>query len=419
MQILSTTRPVAANLNNPSGPSAKPEKTDITPQDIVTKGAYLTGGALGGVGVGVVTGKVMSDLTGISMFSSVGGVAGALGGAASAYALSGNANKKEALLRVSAGWVGGSLGSAAGQYVLGKAGEALVAAGASPYLGAAGPLVGTLVVGLGGASLPMSSDTKTGKLMKRVAVTSLAATAGTYGGGLAQSLLATGVPALSTAAALAPVVGGLAAGSIAHSYTSQSPQAMAAAYSGGFGAVGFGAGLLIGGLASGITGSAFYTAGLPVIGMATGALMGGGAGLEESNRSESFKPVSDKLFTAAGVVAGGGVGAVIGDAAGYGLQALTGNSIYAQAGMAVGGVNGILAGLSANGVDTHKVTPTLLGTTAGVAGGAVLGHVLSAISGQQVWGTVLPVLGGAAGGLGSLAATFQQPGSAEGEKQQG
>lgn len=419
MQILSTTRPVAANPKNPSGPSAKPEKTDITPQDIVTKGAYLTGGALGGVGVGVVTGKVMSDLTGISMFSSVGGVAGALGGAASAYALSGNANKKEALVRVSAGWVGGSLGSAAGQFVLGKAGEALVAAGASSYLGAAGPLVGTLVGGLGGASLPMSSDTKTGKLMKRVAVSSLAATAGTYGGGLAQSLLATNVPALSTAAALAPVVGGLAAGSIAHSYTIDSRQATAAAYSGGFGAAGFGAGLLAGGLASTVTGSAFYTAGLPVIGMAAGALLGGGAGLEETNRSQETDSRAEKFFAASGTIAGAGVGAAIGDAVGHGLQMLTGNSIYAQAGMAVGGVNGLLGGLSMHGIDTHKVAPTVAGATAGVAGGALLGHVLSAISGQQIWGTVLPVLGGAAGGLSCLAATFQQPGKAEGEKQQG
>ena len=148
MNIQSTLTKPQAKLAQANSPQPEPEKTEedsLSVQDMVTKGAYATGGALGGVGMGIVTGQVMTSLTGVPIFSQVGGFAGAMAGAGTALAASKSENKAQTLKEVFFSWGLGSAGAAGGQYAMTAVGETLAASGAGAWVGATAPLLGTVV----------------------------------------------------------------------------------------------------------------------------------------------------------------------------------------------------------------------------------------------------------------------------------
>lgn len=406
MNISSSLRPkqvIAAQSSAPQGPPSheEPQDTGISAQDIVTKGAYATGGALGGVGLGVVTGNLMTSLTGVPLFSSVGGIAGGLGGAATGLAVSDSQNRGRTMYRVFAGWAGSSVGSLAGQSVATAAGQALSASGAAPWIGAVAPVVGTAVGALAGATLPLvGADGKIPTLVKNGAKTGLGVAAGLGIGAGIQAIVANGAPVLAPAATVAPILGAVALGSMVLNGTSKDERfGETFASTSAVSAFGYALGMVGGGFAQLAGASQAASLATPIAGAIGGALYG----YSGSSRELPGQKTADK---AAGVVTGAGVGTTLGDLGGMALTAVTGNDIYRNAGSVVGGLNGALIGLSASGVDSHKATPAVVGATAGTATGALIGAALENLTGQTVWGVVMPVLGAAAGGLSSVAATF-------------
>ncbi len=378
-------------------PEAKLADTSLA--DLVTKGAYAAGGALGGVGLGVATGQVMSSLTGSDIFSSMGGVMGGLGGAVTALAVSKSDNKTQSMLRVFGGWAGSSAGSLAGQYVIGNIAQNLAAAGAAPWIGALGPLLGTAVGGLYGAALPLAdADTGAAAILKHSAVASLAGTAGIGLGAAVQIAVANGAPALAPLSMIAPTLGAIALGSTALDLRNAGgkPVAVLAPMS-FYGGIGYAVGMAIGGAVDSTIGT--FVA--PVSGLLTGAF----GGYTKSTEDLPHKDLTEK---AAIVSATTGIGTLVGELAGHGLTAVTGNSLYSQVAGMIGAANGAALGLSAAGVNTHKVTPTFFGASVGTATGALLGTALSKLTGQEIWGLVMPVLGATAGGLSAAAAAFNE-----------
>lgn len=392
------TQPTPTNAD--SSESAPSDSFDFTAEEIVTKGAFAAGGALGGVGLGVVTGNIMNSIANTSISTGVGGTLGGIGGAITALAISDSDKKGQSMLRVFGGWAGSSAGSLAGQYVIGGLGQAMSAAGAAPWIGSIAPLLGTAVGGLGGAALPLQgAEGKVAELVTDSAMTGLAGTAGIGIGGIMQLMVNGAAPVLGPAAEVAPALGAAALGSLVLATRKENNEVINATGATFVGAgIGYTLGMVAGGIANALGASPVAALAAPASGLIAGGL--GGYTVSELP--------GHKFAEKAGVTAGlTGLGTVVGDIGGNVLTAITGNEIYSQFGTAVGAGNGLLVGLSVGDVDTHKAAPSLFGGTAGIATGALLGTALSALTGQETWKVVMPVLGGVAGGLSGAAAAFQ------------
>lgn len=422
------------NSNRPA-PKKAPENpknnNDLTIKDVVTKGAFTAGGALGGTGLGVATGLALSNISGNPVFGQFGGIAGALGGAAIGFSASHKGVSKENLARSVGSWVGASVLSSAGMWGVGSASAALATYGASAVLGANGALIGAVAGGLVGAAVPLAgSKGKVSNVLINSANVAAGGTAGVLAGAGIQAMalepfvrglkegeeLATNValeqlkhtmPQYSAMLAPIPVltaaVGALSLADIRynHDYTVTKPNLRKARNTSLAVGAGYVGGAVAGGIAHGILqGSANYLVAAPVVGAAAAGLACLGAHHENQNDNAYYKASKTVLLT--------GVGASLGDAIGHGLSALTGHSIYRNIGTAAGAVNGLTAGLRWSGIDDKKGLPVVTGLLSGGASGAMLGAGVSALSGQGVWKVAMPVLGAATGALTGLALSMQK-----------
>lgn len=437
-----------------------PEKTDsekIT--DMIVKGAYGSGGAVAGTGLGIVTGGILANLTGTPSLTSVGGVLGAVGGAGTAVVMAGSENKMQALGQMAAGWGGAAAGAAAGQWVAGNVLGSFATAAGYEGLAAAAPFLGTAAGAIAGSIGPAAMVAPPAKLHKMAAGISFMGGIG-LGVGTAAKAFVVGNSGLAHMIPGAPIIGTLAGAAIGNYLASENGDELANDLRkiGTGGALTYGAGAVVGGLVHTAGFHGAYSIGLPLAGALAGGLLGysakdsyddeltkaqqlshkaglgilGGAGgmlvgdlvgqgLTALTGSPIYEGVGFALGATNGVltglehaefdtknaaeIVGSGTAGVVGGALlGYGLTALTGNNIYATAGAAVGAINGGLLVADATEVlDTKGVAATLAGTTAGVTLGALLGATLDSLAGQSVMSSVFPILGAAAGGLSSLA----------------
>ena len=148
---IQSTRQTGQTLQ-PSRPAAESKVdsgSDLNVKDIVTKGAFTAGGALGGTGLGVATGLAISNLSGNPIFGQFGGLVGAVGGAAAGLAASQKGASKANLARSVGAWAGASVLSSGGMWAVGHATSYMAAHGAAAVLGANGALVGAVAGGLG------------------------------------------------------------------------------------------------------------------------------------------------------------------------------------------------------------------------------------------------------------------------------
>lgn len=415
MDIKSSSRPkTSLPTQNPSSPakSDSEPKADLTFKDIVTKGAYTTGGALGGTGLGVATGLALSNVSGNPIFGQFGGIAGAVGGAAAGFVASQNGVSKENLARSVGSWVGSSMLSSAGMWAVGSATSSLAAHGASAVLGANGALIGAVAGGLIGAAVPfIGSEGRITNGLKDAATAAAGGTAGVVAGAGIQALAmkATNISSLPQfGLMLGPVpmitaaAGALTLLDIKYNpgYSPDHPNLRKAKHTSWSAAVGYGAGALVGSAATDIIGaSGNYLAAAPAV----GAIVGGLTCLGEYSDSPDnayTKGAKTTLLT--------GLGTAAGDAIGHGLSALTGYSVYRDIGAAAGAVNGLTAGLRWSGIDDKKGLPVVTGLLSGGASGALLGAGISALSGQDIWQVVMPALGSATGLLTGLALSMHK-----------
>jgi hypothetical protein len=390
------------------GDGSPKDTSDIDLKTVVTRGAITVGGGMGGAGLGAITGQVMMNLSGSPVFSTFGGVAGAIGGAAAGFAASQGDVSKETLVRSGGAWLGASVGSAAGMWVVGAAGAALAASGASSLFAVNGALIGTAAGGLVGAAIPfVGTDGKATTLLKEAAVAGTGGTIGLLAGGLAQ----TAVPEqLAHMAVPAPLLGAVALGltglHVMHNGIDRYEipkmnlkRAKDSAWAGTFGyAIGGG----VGALAQSLGGSAAYTYAGPALGAVVATLAIAGDGRD------------NKLTHSAAVLGLTGVGATAGDVIGHGLTALTGHPIYQNVGVAAGAINGAVAGLSSVGVDTKHGLPLVTGLASGTASGALVGAGISALTGQEIWKVAMPIVGSAFGVLTGLALSLNSDKKASG-----
>lgn len=390
---LSATAPKAAE----QAEQAPKDKAEINLRTVVTRGAFTVGGGMGGAGLGAITGQVMKNLSGSPVFSTFGGVAGAIGGAAAGFAASRGDVSKETLVRTGGAWLGASVGSAAGMWVVGAAGAALTANGASGLFAANGALIGTAVGGLLGAAAPFTGvEGKGTDFLKDAAVAGLGGTVGLLLGGLPQS----GLPAqFAHVAAPVPFIGAITLGLTGlhlrnngfDNYDPPNKGLQKAKNSAWAGTVGYGLGSAAGLLAQHMGGSAAYTYAGPAVGAAVATLTAAGDG--ESN-------ALTKSALTLGLTS---LGATAGDVIGHGLTALTGHSVYRSLGAAAGAVNGAAAGISAAGFDTKHGLSIVTGLAGGTASGALVGAGISALTGQEIWKVAMPAVGSAFGVLTGLA----------------
>ncbi len=398
------------------------ESGGLSAKSLVAKGAYAAGGALGGTGLGVVTGLALSNLSGNPVFGQLGGVIGIAGGVAAGLAASKGDLNKEALTRSVGSWVGASAGASGGMWALGAIGGALAQNGASAVLATSGALMGAAAGGLVGAALPfIGVKGPISNTLKNTAAVVGGGVSGAMLGGTAQSLvtsmagdlfskkakeagmeaaqyLAQNVPQLSTVLAPIPlmlgVVGAFSTLSGTHTGSSKTGKALVTARDAGIGStIGYGVGAAVGGVINAFGATTAYSIGTPIVGAAIGSLIA-----LDGHRSDK----TSVYATAAGTTALAAVGVGVGDAIGHGLTALTGNPLYSQIGAIAGGANGLVGGLRANDVNKNGFE-VVTGLVSGGASGALLGAGISALTGQPIWNTVMPILGAAAGTLTGLA----------------
>lgn len=378
-------------------------KPALDAKSLINKSAVAAGGALGGMALGAVGGKLLANTLGNDVFLSAGPLAGGLAGAATSFAasLSDDPSVKK---RAIGAYLSSSLGATAGMYALGGLGNALAAGGASAMLGANGALIGSLAGGVVGASLAfVGHDGKFSEGLKSAGRAGAAGTAGIFLGGGAQAVLSQFPPeliqgpAVSSLAGSMPVVGGLAGAVIG--LTGDGPLEhrglTSAAVSGLFG---YGVGVALGGVAHALGGSPAYLFALPSAGLVTGAALG----YSEDRDALGAKSAG----TVAGVTASTALGATLGDAVGQGLTALTGNPIYGTLGAGLGAINGASFGMG--GRLAEKCLGVSAGLAAGSVGGALTGALVTAFTGSQTLGNTAAALGAVAGGLTGLALTFKE-----------
>lgn len=415
MKIQSTRQTGQTTKNSlpDQAPKAEP-KGELTVKDVVTKSAFTAGGALGGTGLGVATGMAISNISGSPVFGQFGGLVGAVGGAAVGLAASQKGASKANLARSVGAWAGASVLSSGGMWAVGHATSHLAAHGAGALLGANGALVGAVAGGLVGAAVPfIGSEGRISNGLKNAASVAAGGTAGLLvGAGIQAAVHSAAASAAEQAAQvlpqfakmLAPVpfvtatVGALSALDYKCNpgYTADKPGLKKARDVGWAAAGGYAGGALIGSLATlGFGGSSAYMLAAPAVAATTAGLAAMGAHEKDFENSGYTKGAQTVLLT--------GLGAGIGDAIGSGLTALTGNSLYRNIGAAAGAVNGLTAGLRWAGLDDKKGLPLATGLVSGGASGVLLGAGISALSGQNIWNTVVPALGAATGALTGLA----------------
>ena len=411
MKIQSTRQTGQTTKNSQPDQAPKAESTnELTIKDVVTKSAFTAGGALGGTGLGVATGLAISNISGNPVFGQFGGLVGAVGGAAAGLAASQKGASKANLARSVGAWAGASILSSGGMWAVGHATTHLAAHGAGALIGANGALVGAVAGGLVGAAIPfIGSEGRITSGLKDAATVAAGGTAGI--------LVGAGIQAAASSAAgqaaqvlpqfanmLAPVpyvtaaVGALSALDYKNNpgYTADMPGLRQARNVGWAIAGGYAGGALIGSLATlGFGASSAYMLAAPAVAATTAGLTAMGGHQKDFESSNYTKGAQTLLLT--------GLGAGVGDAIGSGLTALTGNSLYRNIGAAAGAANGLTAGLRWAGLDDKKGLPLATGLVSGGASGVLLGAGISALSGQSIWNTVVPVLGAATGVLTGLA----------------
>lgn len=462
MKIQSTLRPQRlknSQLTKTQKPTQKAEEeaSGISYEDAVVKGAFLSGGAVAGVGLGVVTGQVLGNLTGSSIFSGVGGVAGAMAGAGTALAMSEAENQWSVLKDVTLGWGGGTIGSAAGQLIVGEMINKAGQAAGLPGLAAAGPLIGTAAGAVVGGAAPFYGAEDGGrKLLRDGALATGATTAGLLLGTGARHLFMSN-PVFQGLGGAAPVLGAAAGGALALAVADHKDQIKWANDAGAvatLGALGYGVGSLLGGVA-GVGGSSLYRA-LPMIltplwgagaldfsfdtdkpeyrktlgkvsGAGTMGLLGAMGGdvagnlLTAATGQSIFRPLlplaastaastlylstlesqhKEKFATAGATALGVGMGSAVGGLMGAGLSAVTGNGIYNAVGGVLGGATAGLASYAGPGESNLLKAAGSVGTTSGMmSAGVLLGEGLTALSGNQIYATLGAGAGVATGGL--------------------
>jgi hypothetical protein len=433
MKIQSTKTHQSPKPQNARTDKEANKRNDLTFKDVVTKGAFTAGGALGGTGLGVATGMALSNVSGNAIFGQFGGVAGAVGGAAIGLAASQQGVSKENLAKSVGSWVGASVLSSGGMWVVGKASAHLAAHGASVLLGVNGPLLGAVTGGLVGAAIPfVASDGKISNQLKNAAAVSLGGTAGALAGGglqalvtapLAKSIAGLGkepvtaaalqqvahtMPQLTTMLAPLPYLGATVLALSALDFKNnpdpwepEKPNLKAARNTALATTGGYLGGAALGSLASfAFNASPAYLVAAPLVGATAAGLTYLG---EHQSGENGYTKAAKTVFTT-------GLGAGVGDAIGNGLTALTGNDLYRNIGATAGAVNGLAAGLNWSGIDDKKGLPVVTGLLSGGASGVLLGAGISALSGQSVWNTVVPVLGAATGALTGLALSLEKHG---------
>jgi hypothetical protein len=372
-------------------------------KDLVTKGAYASGGALAGVGLGVATGGVMSNLMGTSSLMTAGGVLGAIAGAGTAVSLADSENKKETLTKVALGWGGASIGSAAGQFLgLNVLGPLATSAG-MPSVATLAPFLGTATGALTGAAIPnIESSGEMLKLVRHGAGVSVLGSIGLTLG-LAGKLWAIRTPGMEHMGSFGPILGAATGAAIGHSIATDNVIADRVARTSFGTSAGYGVGSVVGGIAHSIGGSSLYTLALP----AAGALAGSLTAYATRSYGESEVPYGHEAGIGATVVGSAAAGTLAGDALGHLLTAATGHSLYSQMGFLVGGLNGAGIGsvIAAPTEITRKAAGFSLLTTSGLTVGALAGSALTAATGHDVYnqfGSALGALNGAAGGLEAI-----------------
>ena len=386
MLITRTTRtvnPPKANLSNSGPKTSKTGKEKVA--DIVTTGAFATGGMLGGATIGGVGGHLLSSVTGQPGLSTIGTAAGALMGTATGISASRAEDKKEALKKAVLSYGLGTAGAAAGIYGLEAAHTALVASGATPLLGASLRLTGAVAGGIIGVGASQLGED--GKIQDTLKEAGLAAAFGTIGAGvgMGMTILAPNSLAPYAFGASGAVIGqALAADGNSEGEGVDHFERASAAFKG---AVGFAVGEAVGAAAQAMGGSNVY-------GMAAPLALGAIGGLSHLGRTnETAKSLNH-------MVAGTGAGALLGDLAGLGLTSLTGNSAYASFGGAAGAVTGLVGATP----KVNKAAFAVVGSTVGGTGaGALAGALLTSITGKEIFNTALPALGATAGLLTGAA----------------
>ncbi len=379
----------------------------------VTGAAYATGGALGGMALGAVTGEVMSHLTQNELFSTFGGGVGAIGGAATTLALS-LSNEPVSVARTFGAWAGSSAGAAGGMYVLGGVGRMLAEGGASALFGTHGALFGALGAGVAGAGIAFAGDNgKVGTIVKSAAKASTGVLTGAIAGGIAQSI-ASNYSHLAPLGASAPIVGAAFLGLVGvqneinkgwangYDYKARSQTLDTVTKSALGGTIGYGAGFLAGAVGHTMTGAAGYSAILPVVAAGVGAV--GALGSIKS---------SETLIDLAYAGGATGMAGVVGDLVGRGLTALTGQTAFTYLGAAAGAATGATSTLATQGyLKNRYVAPTIGGTVGGTVAGTLLGSALTALtghSGYQLAGTAIGATAGLFLGLAG-GAHLEEPG---------
>jgi len=145
---------VASAASPAEEPKDSLESRAFSAKTLVTKAAFSAGGAMGGTGLGVVTGLALSNVSGQPIFGQIGGAVGALGGAAAGLAASGDGVNKENLARSLGSWVGASVGSSAGMWAAQGMGAYFAQNGAAALFATNSALLGTAAGGLVGPALP-------------------------------------------------------------------------------------------------------------------------------------------------------------------------------------------------------------------------------------------------------------------------
>lgn len=387
MLITRTNRPLKANTakatTNSGSTESKTGKEKIA--DIVTTGAFATGGMLGGATIGGVGGHLLSSVTGQPGLSTIGTAAGALMGTATGISASRADNKKAALTKAALSYGLGTAGAAAGIYGFEAAHTALVAAGATPLLGASLRLTGAIAGGMVGVGASQLGED--GKIQKTLKEAGLAAALGTLGTGIGMGMT------ILAPNSLAPYAFGASGAIIGQAFASEahalgeddaSVQRASAAFKG---ALGFAVGEALGAAAQSLGGSSVY-------GLAAPATLGAVGGLSHLGRTNQTAETLNHM------VAGTGAGAVVGDLAGLGLTALTGNSAYASFGAGAGAVTGLVGTTPKLNKAAFAVVASTVG---GTGAGALAGALLTTVTGNEIFNAALPALGATAGLLTGAA----------------
>ena len=378
----------------------------VSMKDVATKTACLSGGVLGGTTVGALTGTALAGIAGVPNLSTIGAAVGAVGGASAGWMVSSDGVDKKSLMLATGSLATGSVGMSVGMWGFQAFGKELAEMGCASVLGSQGALIGATAGGILGAALPLTKcDGKPGEAMvKTVAV---------VGGGAAGVALGSVIE--SAVHSIAGDSTGVVAGSLK---TLAAPLSVMMGVSGAVGGMG---------LSEMVDQERCITGlGLGWVGYGLGAAAG--TGIAAAGGSSLFtiaSPIAGALAMGAGLVGADGetrldkaaartgkvaalswAGSAAGEAVGHGLTALTGNSLYRDIGMATGAITGGLAGFSDVNGGIKKAAKTTAGAVVGGISGTLLGAGLTALTGQPIFQAVTPALGAVAGGTLGLASSY-------------